>query len=432
MRDLFFVIFVGALLPGIFLHPFTGVLMYVWFSLMNPHQLTWGFAQSIPTAFIVAILTMLAFFLDKKRAIPKSPVFILICCFMVTLTISAIFSLTQEVSWDLWNRDIKTLFFCLIVFMMATTKLRIQSLIWIAIVSIGYYGIKGGAFSINTLGQYQVMGPESTQIGDNNHLALALLMTLPLMNYLRLTTQDKRARYILLLAIGLTFLAVLTTYSRGGMIGLAAVILFLWLKSKHKVGSFLILALLAIAGLSFMPDKFFDRADTIQTAEKDQSFQGRLDAWAYAWNVALERPLTGGGLSSTLVPYIFHRYNVDSKVTAGGRAAHSIYFQVLGDQGFIGLAIYVSIIVLSWLNGAWLIKQTKDLPHYLWVYELSKMLQVGLIAYIVSGAALSMAYYDLFYIYAIVLARLRLMVQEAVSPKKVLASARSPSSSSVS
>lgn len=432
MRDLFFVIFVGALLPGIFLHPFTGVLMYVWFSLMNPHQLTWGFARSIPTAFVIALITLVAFFLDKKRSIPKSPIFTLIGCFMVTLTISAIFSLTPEVSWDLWNRDVKTLFFCLIVFIMTTTKLRIQSLIWIAIVSLGYYGIKGGAFSINTLGQYQVMGPENTQIGDNNHLALALIMTLPLMNYLRLTTQDKWARYILLFSICLTFLAVLTTYSRGGMIGLAAVTIFLWFKSQHKIRSFIFLGILAVAALSFMPDKFFSRADTIQTAGLDSSFQGRLDAWNYAWNVALERPLTGGGLSSTLVPYIFHRYNVDSKVTAGGRAAHSIYFQVLGDQGFIGLAIYVSILVLSWLNGAWLIKQTRDLPNYLWVHELSKMLQVGLIAYMVAGAALSMAYYDLFYIYAIVLARLRLMVQEAVSPKKVFASGRSPSSSSVS
>lgn len=432
MRDLFFVIFVGALLPGIFLHPYTGVLMYVWFSLMNPHRLTWSFAQSIPTAFIIAVLTMAAFFLDKKRSVPKSPIFILIGCFIVTLTISAIFSLAPDISWDLWSRDVKTLFFCLIVFMMTTTKLRVQALIWIAIVSLGYYGIKGGAFSINTLGQYQVMGPENTQITDNNQLALALIMTLPLMNYLRLTTREKWTRYILLFSICLTFLAVLTTYSRGGMIGLAAVTIFLWFKSKHKVRSFIFLGLLAIAALSFMPDKFFSRADTIQTAEQDASFRGRLDAWNYAWNVALERPLTGGGPSSTINPYVFHRYNPDSKVTAGGRAAHSIYFQVLGDQGFLGLGIFISIIIVSWFNGSWLIKQTRALPNYLWAYELSKMLQVGLIAYMVAGAALSMAYYDLFYIYAIALARLRLMVQEAISSKKVFDAAHSPASSSVS
>ncbi|MBP9693405.1 MAG: putative O-glycosylation ligase, exosortase A system-associated [Alphaproteobacteria bacterium] len=406
-------------MPGIFLHPFTGVLMYVWFSLMNPHQLTWGFAQSIPTAFIIALMTMVAFFLDKKRSLPKSPIFVLICCFMVTLTISAIFSLTPEISWDLWNRYMKTLFFCLLAFIMMTTKLRVQALVWVAIVSLGYFGIKGGAFSINTLGQYRFQGPDGTQIGDNNHMALALLMTLPLMNYLRLTTKNKLAQYVLLLSMCLTFLAVLTTYSRGGMIGLAAVTIFLWFKSKHKMRSLLFLSVLAIAALSFMPDKFFNRADTIQTAEKDDSFRGRLDAWHYAWNVALSRPMTGGGISSTIVPYIFQKYNQESKVTQGGRAAHSIYFQVLGDQGFIGLFIFLSMITISWFNGSWLIKNTRGLAGHLWVQELSKMLQVGVIAYIVAGAALSMAYYDLFYIYAIILARLRLMVQEVIVNNRI-------------
>lgn len=427
MRDLFFVIFVGALLPGIFLHPYTGVLMYVWFSLMRPHQLTWGFAQSIPTAFIIGVLTMISFFLDKKRSMQQSPIFILMICFMITLTLSAYFSLAPDYSWLKWNLTIKIVLFTSVIYLMLSTKLRIQALIWVCVVSIGYYSLQSGAYSINSLGEYKAI-PDF----DNNGLALMFIMALPLMVYLRRTTSNKLAQNILLASIGLTFFATITTYSRGGVIGLVAITIFLWLKSQRKMKSFLFFLILAALALSVMPEKFFLRMETVQEATKDSSFQGRLDAWTYAWNVALARPLIGGGISATEVPYVFQRYNPNSMVTDGGRAAHSIYFQVLGDQGFIGLFIFILMIVISWFNGSWLIKHTKSLPCYTWAHELSKMLQVGLIAYIVSGAGLSSAYYDLFYIYAIILARLRLMVQEAISPKKVFVSGHSPSSSSVS
>jgi hypothetical protein len=62
-------------------------------------------------------------------------------------------------------------------------KERIQLLVWVTAVSIGFYGIRGGIFTILTGGNYRVYGPEETFIADNNQLGLALTMILPLLYY---------------------------------------------------------------------------------------------------------------------------------------------------------------------------------------------------------------------------------------------------------
>src|SRR5690606_13326740 len=139
-------------------------------------------------------------------------------------------------------------------------------------------------------------GPSQSMIGDRNNLALALIMAIPLMNYLRLMSARAVVRLPLAVGMGFTVLAVLGTYSRGGFLGLLGMGAFLWWRSRQKVLLLLLIGLIAIPAAALIREQWAQRMDTSSEApESDNSFRGRLFAWAYNANAALDRPLVGAG-----------------------------------------------------------------------------------------------------------------------------------------
>jgi probable O-glycosylation ligase (exosortase A-associated) len=212
---------------------------------------------------------------------------------------------------------------------------------------------------------------------------------------------------------------VVGTYSRGGFIGMLAVGGFLWLRSRHKI-SLMILAIPIVALVTFgAPDKWFERIETISTAsEEDASFRSRLVNWWIFARVGLERPFTGIGPYGMNEIEIYKDYlvrygselNIVKESTAA-RAAHSIYFQVLGELGVLGLILYLILAAVTWLNVRRTILLTNDDPRFAWANDLARMMQVSLIAFFVSGAALSMAFYDVYLLITAMGAGLRVHVQ---------------------
>jgi probable O-glycosylation ligase (exosortase A-associated) len=260
------------------------------------------------------------------------------------------------------------------------------------VISLFYYGVKGGVFTLQTGGQYHVVGPPNSFIGDNNCLALALLLVLPLANYLRMQTARKWLAVGIIIAMGFTVVSVLGSYSRGAFLGLGAIAIAGLFRTRRW---FIYIAFVAVVGLpayNFMPESFHERVETISDAKNDASFQGRLSAWEVAYDVARDHFPMGVGFYGPQRHEIFNRYLPDEKA----HAAHSIYFQVLGEHGFVGLAIYLVLIVAAFITASHIRKLTRDDPDLEWNYQLASMIQVSLIAFCVGGAALSLAYYDVF------------------------------------
>jgi probable O-glycosylation ligase (exosortase A-associated) len=129
---------------------------------------------------------------------------------------------------------------------------------------------------------------------------------------------------------------------------------------------------------------------------------GRINAWWMAWNLAKARPIGGG--FEVITPELFQKYAPDPLDL---HAAHSIYFQVLGEHGFIGLALYLLILLLGLRNSQIIRRQTRNRPELLWAYDMASMLQVAVIGFCIGGAALSMAYYDGFLLLIALLSTLR-------------------------
>jgi probable O-glycosylation ligase (exosortase A-associated) len=250
-----------------------------------------------------------------------------------------------------------------------------------------------------TGGANKVFGPEDTMISDNNALGLALVVVLPLLNYLRSTSRGPMVRMGLLGAMVLTTLGVLGTYSRGAFVALGAIVLLGIVRSRWAVVLLMAAAMVLVAAPAVIPSSvssaWLDRMTSIQTAGQDASFTGRIAAWKTTLEIVRQRPLTGGGFSSTEVTQVVRAFPTMGGLT-GPLAAHSIYFQVLGDHGVPGFIFYMLMVGMALFNTFRVSAYAKTKPDLAWAGKLAKMIQLSLFGFFVGGAALAVAYYDFY------------------------------------
>lgn len=418
MRDWLITIFIFGLLPFVLTNPHIGVLLWSWIGYMNPHRLGWGFAYNFPFAMLIGITTIASLFISRKKLdIFWSPAIGWLLLLNVWFLISTIFSLQPSVSWGQLDKVLKIQLFIFITLWVMTDKKKINSLIWVIVVSIGFYGVKGGVFTLNTGGAHHVLGPAGSFIGGNTEIGLALVMILPLVWYLFVHAEHKWIRLGLIVALLLISIAILGTQSRGAFLAIAAIAFFLWLKSRKKLVPFMVIVCMIPFVFMFMPQEWHDRMGTIKDYEEDGSAMGRINAWTFAIKLASARPLTGGGFES------FHEANYEyfapGLIDRSGRIhypdVHSIYFEMLGEQGFVGLGIFLILGLIAWRTASRIMKLTRQSIELKWAFDLAAMIQVSLVGYAVGGAFLGLAYFDLpYHFLAIVILTLRI-VQQSLS-----------------
>lgn len=417
MRDLLVAaIFFGAL-PFVFSNPHIGVLLWSWIGYMNPHRLGWGFAYHFPFGLIVAVVTLISLVASRKKlTFFWHPIIGWLIVLNICFLFSTIFSLQPHISWHQWDKVIKIQLFIFITLWVMGDRKKLESLIWVIIVSIGFYGVKGGVFTLTSGGGHHVLGPKGSFISGNTEIGLALVVILPLVWYLFLQATHKWVRAGLIASLVLIPIAILGTQSRGALLAIAAIGFFLWLKSSKKLVPLMVILFMIPFVFMFMPQQWHDRMSTIGNYEEDASAQGRIQAWTFAYQLALTRPLTGGGFES------FHKANYErytpglvAQGTGNYHDVHSIYFEMLGEQGFLGLVVFLILGFLAWRTGSKIMKLTKKSVEHKWAYDLAAMIQVSLVGYAVGGAFLGLAYFDLPYHLAVMLVLTLRIVQRELA-----------------
>ncbi len=395
MRDLALALFIFGMIPFILMRPYLGLLIWSWLGYMNPHRLTYGFAYSFPWVMLVAVVTLAGLVFSKEdRKIQASAVSLLLFVFLAWTGFTTVFAAMPDAAWEKWQEFAKVLIMVFVTLMLVKNRQRMHWLVWMIVVSLGFYGLKGGFFTLTHGGNFHVMGPPDSFITDNNALALALCMTLPLMRYLQLHSEGKLVRIALGVGMALTGVAILGTYSRGGLIGLAVVGAALLVKSRRKFTLLLAVVVIGATAYHFMPPQWTARMDTLHHAEETDSGETRIQSWEFATNVALHRPLTGGGFDAYLSPSLWADYAPPGSIR---RAVHSIYFRTLSEQGFPGLLLFLALLFMTWRACAKVRSYTRGDAGRRWAFDLASMLQVCMIAFMVSGAFLPMPYFDLTY-----------------------------------
>ena len=363
MRDLALTVFIYCLAPLALRHPWIGVMLWTWVSVMSPHRLTWNFAYSQPFAAVIAGLTLVGLLFTKdQKHFPVTPLTILLVLFPLWMTVTTLFALDPIAAGYQWNKVSKVFLMLLVTLYVLNSRKHIEWFVWITIGSIAFYGIKGGLFTIRGGGVERVYGPEGSFIEENNSLALAVIVIIPLLNYVRHTVKRRWVGPGMLAAMALCAFSALGSQSRGALLALEGMALLLWWRGKSKVLGLVGILMVGAALLAFMPAKWEARMNTIATYEQDSSAQGRLNAWAMALNLVKDRPLVGGGFDM-YNPSTFARWAPDPLKI---HSSHSIYFQVLGEHGFPGLLMYLMMGILTWRLSARIRADARGKPDWEW------------------------------------------------------------------
>ena len=423
LRDLVLSLTFLACLGLTLRYPYAGVLTWAWLALMQPNREIYGvITTTLRLNFLVAIVAILAWFFSKGRKMPPlDGTLVVLSLFFIWMTFSSAVGVSPY-NWYLWDRVWRIVALAVLIGATANSRVRIHGLIWVIVLSLMYFGVKGGILTLISGGAMKSAGPGGTAIGDNNQLALALLMILPLAFYLRRYSSNHFVRIGLTIAAVFTFLAVLGSYSRGAFLALGALCILAWWRSRNKVLFPVLLLLVAYPALHFMPQSFYDRMNTMNSLDDDGSFQGRVVAWKVAYYYARDHFPIGAGFSGAEQPFVFNYYFPGFST----HSAHSIYFQVLGDHGFIGLIMFLVILVLAFVNCQRIRKVTRNRPDLAWAADLATMIQLSLLVYCIGGAALSLAYYDVPIIWYLLLPALLSLVRQTKLQQSQVPEIREP------
>ncbi len=432
MRDALVAIFLFGWIPLILVRPWTGILAWATISYFNPHRLTWGFAYHLPWGMILGGVTLVAWVFSKeKKSFPLTAPSVVLIIYTIWVCITTLFALQPDLAMEKWSQSMKIIGMTFVTMAVINNRERLNWLIWVICGSFGFYALRGGLFALMSGGAHRVYGPLDSFIEDNNALALACIMVLPLFRYLQLQVTRAWLRWALAGFMFLMLLSILASYSRGAFVALIVMSFMFWLRSRRRMLLGMI-GLGALAGaFAYMPAAYFDRLSTIQTYEEDRSADNRFEAWTFAYKVATARPITGAGYKAFSSVANYNRYY---PIAAGAREAHSIWFEALGEHGFVGLILFLTLMIATISSCSSVMKRTRHHPDLAWAHDLCAMVQVGVISYGVGGAFLNLAMFDLYYhliaMVVITSAIVKTALAEAAQPLALAGGATGPTAPS--
>ncbi|KGJ96780.1 putative O-glycosylation ligase, exosortase A system-associated [Colwellia psychrerythraea] len=391
--------------------PFIGVSAWAWITFAFPAGWAWGFSNNFRMNFSVALLTYVSYvFMKNKSKFKIDGISILLFIFWLIALISTLVtdSILVDYSWGKFENFTKLLLFYFAILLIVNKKVHVDTLIWSIVLSISSYAALESFKFLVSGGGHRVAGLSGHMLGDRNDLSVAINMSIPLIIYLISQTKHKLLRTGLIFLAILNVVAIVGTYSRGGFIGLIILAGYFLIKSKRKT-LWIIVTIIALSiASSLVPSGWSDRMNSVSTASsQDGSFIGRLWAWKISVKIANNNFFGNSFLASQdPLAWGLYRTEIDDfgpidtppiPADKAAKAAHNLYFQVLGDLGYIGLLTYLLIIFILYLRLKKL-SQKARLHGYEWCSQLSSMMSVSLIAFMMTGANVSMAYFDLFYI----------------------------------
>lgn len=437
MRDIVLLAVLPLLVYAMIQRPFIGLGMWIWTAMFFPNGWVYGLADNIRYNLLFAGLTAFAYLRSKQKPrLEFGTLGTLVALFFIWSTITTIFGLAPPtISWEFWGRLAKIMVLFLFILLVMKSKLHIDFFLWSLILSIGFFAGLEGLKYIASGGGHRIEGMSGHVIGDRNDLALALAMLLPICFYILSEYGGKHPALKLGLTglISLIIISIIGTNSRGGLVAMLSVGTYIFLKSERRLlFAFLILGF-AVILVGFIPEQWYARMSTIGTASADSSFMGRVVAWKLSFILAMQHPFVGGGfkalehfpvwtaLSQDFFQYPFFYAGDEPPNPYRSFAAHSIYFQVLGDHGFIGLAIFIAILIFAFTEAGQIATAARKSGCAEWLERLAIALRLSVFAYAIGGVALSFAYFD--FIYAIIaiiqVLKIRVLPDEIARAKKM-------------
>ena len=376
------------LLPIAFMFPFGGALAYEWLQYMPPNSVYTAGAFSNLSLVMGAVAIIIWLFRDKKLMPKPTWLFATFVTYAIWLQITELTSIVPNGGgYAQWDRSYKTLGFTIILSIMARTQQRIEAFLWIVCLSIGNFVIMGAIKTVlSGGGGNTVIGADGNILGERVSFAIAITTIIPLIRYLRdyatIIPLTRRIKMGLDIYTVLCVLATVGTQARTGFVSLGILGIFYFFKSKRKLTFLLIAPILAAMIYFVAPAGYFDRMNTIGD-QKEASSAGRIDSWIWGMQFAADHPITGGGYHS----YLLHQ--VGTVEAPMYLEAHNILFETLCDHGFIGLGLFLTLVLGMTFNCQAMAKRAKKVPDLAWAVYLGPMMQLAMWTFLAGSQFLS-------------------------------------------
>jgi probable O-glycosylation ligase (exosortase A-associated) len=427
MRDLMFALMMLIAIPLAIARPINAYLLWGWTAVVVPTSYFYGFMMEARVNFLCALLTLLLIVFGRVplASYQNNRVTWLYLLFVAHATLVYLFAYPNNVlNQQYYEILVKGLLFCLVMPFFVRERMHFHALIFAVVLGFGLHGVLNGLKIIASGAAHNVQGPSGTMIADRNHLSTAMTVALPLIYYLAIQSRSSLLRLGFLGAFALSALTIAGSGSRGAFIALAMVSFWLVLTSRFKLRAFVLLSVLGLLFWMLAPEAWFGRLSTIESAGEDESFMGRVFAWRVSSAIAVANPLFGGGFHAVQDQLIWDQFKASPGLLGflnlpvpefSAKAAHSIYFELMGDQGFLGLFIFLTIMGQA-LYSRWAIKRMMGSlgPAWNWARDLADMLMLSLIAYMTGGAVASLGYFEIYFMIVMLMEMLRLHVKRAV------------------
>lgn len=399
-RDVIVAVTVFALLPRAFMRPFFGLLLFTWMAYMRPQDLCWGFAKGIRYSLYCAILMYLGWFLNERRkftrfSIPTGWMLSLFICLTISLTLAHKDPHDDQVAkyFDLMKVFLVTFF----TVGMVDNQDRLKKLAWTIALSLGFFGVKYGLHGVLRGGRI-LQGPGGMML-DNNDLCLGMAMNLPFLFFLRRMTEKRWLKRFMVIAFGLTCVAIVCTLSRGGFLTMGLVCLLIFNKLKKSILPWVFVGATVFVAPLLLPDDVVERLDTLKEPTEDGSAAGRLYAWQVGLKMVAANPFFGVGYEGFVSN--FRRFDPKQVRRKDGvmsvRVAHNTYIQVWAELGTPALISFLAMLgsALWWLRCTRNDVKRRGGPQ--WIIDFANMVEIGLVSFMFGANFLNRAHFDLMY-----------------------------------
>ena len=387
MRAILLLAIVGLLCVIALVKPKVGVYAYTWFALMRPDYMAWA-VGTYPYSQMLAFATLVGavvFLIPRLHVIFTTPISLGLLGLQIFYVLSIIFSIDPSLCVEPFEFYMRVLMMSLLILPVVETLDDLKWLILLVAFSVGALGFKFG-FGGLKYGGARFSGGYGGFLSDNNDLALAFAMAVPLCWYsVALVSRLWVKIFFASLGMG-SLMGVVWTHSRGGFLAVACASLLIALRSRHKVLVLVLLVAMLAPALYLVSETYFSRLATIAAPTQESSAASRLEMIQVALKVWRQHPLLGVGFGSKA----FQKASV--QLGARGSVAHNTYMQILADSGIMALIWYLFLLfgTIWWLGRS--AKQTKLTHPGLQVYPLA--LQTSLITFAVGSAFLSRVVVD--------------------------------------
>jgi len=379
-------------------NPLYGVYAYFLYSTLRPYDFIPALIP-LRLTMVIQLLTLIAWVIalvNGKKKLRWSVMHTLFALLVGVIGVTVMTAVNNFLAFREFQIMLGYLVMCVIAVDLVDSPRRLKKLVWMLLLIHAYFAIRGiwtfvtGSFM--GVGGYTSGVVGGGSMSDENDFAMAINMMIPFCLF-ALTILKGHLRLISGALLLLFVMAVVASFSRGGLVGLGAIVLFALLVSKRKLLATGMTLVMLLAMVLFAPSSYWKEAESI-TDVHESTANARLEYWQAGIRMFIDYPIIGVGADNGQIqmPKFFRGGGGRDPNTQWGRTFHGTWPQVLAELGLLGVLPYFGMMFLAFRYLFRIRRESLGEQNPTELF-LANSLIGSLIAYIGCATFLSTAYY---------------------------------------